>query len=106
MGESVTEIYFPRPLMYAKNPEGLEELRAYLLKFDKCQVEKENNINLPFFQYAWAGGYIWTRVKDIRVKSDLQEFGTLTNILAKVSNGKRGSLTFSVSEVKKTELLQ
>ncbi|MFT4801696.1 MAG: hypothetical protein ACI8QQ_002845 [Psychroserpens sp.] len=42
MGESVTEIYFPRPLMYAKNPEGLEELRAYLLKFDKCQVEKEN----------------------------------------------------------------
>jgi hypothetical protein len=67
---------------------------------------KGKYISVPFSQYAWAGGYIWTRVKDVRVKSYLQEFGTLTNVLAKASNGKRGSLTFSVSEVKKTELLQ
>ena len=38
--ESGTEIYFPRPLMYSKDPEDLKELREYLIEFDKRQKEK------------------------------------------------------------------
>ena len=35
VGEGGTEIYCPRPMMYMEDPEGLTELREYLLKFDK-----------------------------------------------------------------------
>lgn len=99
-GKNGTEIYFPRPLMYAKDPESLNELREYLLKFDKRQIEKENNINLPFSQYAWSGGFIWTRVKNVRVKSYLEKYEKPYNVLAKISLGKRGALRFNVSEAK------
>lgn len=71
-GKEGTEIYFSRPLMYVKNTEDLKELREYLIKFDKRQREKENNIDLPFSQYAWTGGFIRTRVPGVRVKSYLQ----------------------------------
>ena len=91
-GKSGTEIYFPRPLMYTKDPEDLKELRAYLLKFNKRQREKENNIDLPFSQYAWSGGFIWTRVPGVRVKSYLKEYEQPYTVLATVNNGKKGTL--------------
>ncbi len=34
--------------------EDLKELREYLIEFDKRQREKENNIDLPFSQFAWS----------------------------------------------------
>ncbi|NJM78453.1 MAG: hypothetical protein HC854_00250 [Flavobacterium sp.] len=46
--ENGTELYFPRPMMYLKDPEPLVELREYLIELDKRQREKENNIDLPF----------------------------------------------------------
>ncbi|WP_435416530.1 hypothetical protein [Polaribacter aestuariivivens] len=95
-----TEIYFPRPLMYVKDPEDLKELREYLIKFDKRQREKENNIDLPFSQYAWTGGFIWTRVPNVRVKSYLQEYEEPYNVLAKAISGKKGEFSFEVSDVK------
>jgi hypothetical protein len=61
-GVNGTELYFPRPLMYAEDPLELQELREYLIEFNKRQREKENNIDLLFSQYAWAGGFIWTKV--------------------------------------------
>ena len=66
-GENGTEIFCPRPMMYLKNPESLTELREYLTTFDKRQREKENNIDLPFSQYAWSGGFIWTQVPNERI---------------------------------------
>jgi len=95
-----TEIYFPRPLMYVKDPEDLKELREYLIKFDKRQREKQNNIDLPFSQYAWTGGFIWTRVPNVRVKSYLQKYEEPYNILANAIEGKKGEFSFTVSDVK------
>ncbi|GAA4951939.1 hypothetical protein GCM10023314_26750 [Algibacter agarivorans] len=103
-GPNGTEIYCPRPLMYAENPEVLQELREYLLEFDKRQGEKENNIDLPFSQYAWAGGFIWTKVPGVRVKSYLQKYEKPYDVVAKVLNGKRGALSFKVSEVKNVKV--
>tara|TARA_R110002072_G_scaffold69489_3_gene168602 strand:- start:1632 stop:3302 length:1671 start_codon:yes stop_codon:yes gene_type:complete len=99
-GENGTEIYCPRPLLYADDPEVLKELREYLLKFDKRQREKENNVDLPFSQYAWAGGFIWTKVPGVRVKSYLQKYEQPYDVVAKVATGKRGEFSFKVSEVK------
>ncbi|GAL68017.1 hypothetical protein [Jejuia pallidilutea] len=100
-GANGTEIYCPRPLMYTEDPEVLQELREYLVKFDKRQREEENNIDLPFSQYAWSGGFIWTKVPDVRVKSYLPKYENPYDVLAKVPSGKRGELNFKVSDVTK-----
>ena len=97
--ESGTEIYFPRPLMYCKDPEDLKELREYLIEFDKRQKEKENNIDLPFSQYAWSGGFIWTRVPGERVKPYLKKYDRPHEVLANVFEGKRGGKTLKISKV-------
>ena len=99
-GHKGTEIYCPRPLMYTEDPEVLQELREYLLEFDKRQREKENNIDLPFSQYAWSGGFIWTKAPGARVKSYLQKYEKPYNVLANVSKGKRGTFTFEASNIK------
>lgn len=103
-GINGTEIYCPRPLMYSKDPEILQELREYLLEFDKRQREEENNIDLPFSQYAWSGGFIWTKVPGVRVKSYLKKYEKPYDVVAKVSNGKRGAFTFEVSEIKNLKI--
>lgn len=97
-GEGGTEIFCPRPMMYFKNPASLNELREYLVEFDKRQIEKENNIDLPFSQYAWSGGFIWTQVPGERVKSYLGKYDTPQVVLAKVVEGKRGEHIIEVSE--------
>lgn len=96
-GENGTEIYCPRPMMYLDDSEVLTELREYLLQFDKRQREKENNIDLPFSQYAWSGGMIWTQVPGERVKSYLEKYDAHQTILANVHEGKRGEFTLKTS---------
>ena len=99
-GMKGTEIYFPRPLMYVEDPEQLRELREYLIEFKKRQKEPENNIDLPFSQYAWSGGFIWTKVPDVRVKSYLQNYEKPYEVLANVVNGKRGEFELTVKNIK------
>lgn len=94
-----TEIYCPRPMMYLKNQDSLAELREYLTSTGKRQVEKENNIDLPFSQYAWSGGMIWTQIPNQRVKSYMEKYDTAPTVLAKVIQGKRGENFFTVSDV-------
>lgn len=99
-GINGTELYFPRPLMYCKDPVELQELREYLIEFDKRQREKEHNIDLPFSQYAWAGGFIWTKVPNTRVKSYLKKYDSPYNILANISTGKRGDFVVEATGIK------
>lgn len=99
-GANGTEIYCPRPMMYLEDPEALRELREYLIKFDKRQREPEHNIDLPFSQYAWSGGMIWTQVPNERVKSYLDEYDVPPIVKAKVIGGERGGHTLKVSQVK------
>lgn len=98
-GKEGTEIFCPRPMMYFKDPESLKELREYLITFDKRQREKQNNIDLPFSQYAWSGGFIWTQVPNERVKSYLEKYDPKLNVLAKVLTGNRGGNTFTISKM-------
>ncbi|QGK73622.1 hypothetical protein [Flavobacterium sp. SLB02] len=99
-GEKGTEIYCPRPMMYLKDPESLAELREYLTTLDKRQREPDNNVDLPFSQYAWSGGFIWTQIPGERVKSYLDKYEPTPNSLAKVSSGNIGEHTINVSDVK------
>ncbi|MGE6355499.1 hypothetical protein ACQKCJ_16645 [Flavobacterium sp. NPDC079362] len=99
-GETGTEIYCPRPMMYFKDPESLAELREYLTTFDKRQREPENNVDLPFSQYAWSGGIVWTQIPGERVKSYLDKYEPVSNPLAKVISGNMGEHTINVSDLK------
>jgi len=99
-GENGTELYFPRPLMYNDDPAQLQELREYLIQFDKRQREKENNIDLPFSQYAWAGGFIWTKVPNTRVKPYLEKYNNPFNVLANIKAGERGDFILEASDIK------
>ncbi|MGB7392962.1 MAG: hypothetical protein WA913_01075 [Pricia sp.] len=99
-----TEIYCPRPMMYMDDPEMLTELREYLLQFDKRQREPENNIDLPFSQYAWSGGMIWTQIPGERVKSYLGKYDVPQNVLAEVSKGQRGEFEMTASEIKNLQV--
>lgn len=98
-GKEGTEIFCPRPMMYLKNQDSLAELREYLTTTGKRQVEKENNIDLPFSQYAWSGGMIWTQIPNQRVKSYMEKYDTPPTVLAKVIQGKRGDNVITVSDV-------
>jgi len=89
-GDNGTIIYCPRPMMYLEDPEALTELREYLIQLKKRQREPQNNIDLPFSQYAWSGGMIWTQVPGERVKSYLQKYDAEETILAKITKGQRG----------------
>lgn len=89
-GQGATEIYFPRPLMYLPDPPALQELREYLVAQNKQQREKANNIDLPFSQYSWAGGFIWTRVPGERVKAYLDDYHQPVTTLATAEAGQRG----------------
>ncbi|GAK94652.1 hypothetical protein JCM19298_227 [Nonlabens ulvanivorans] len=95
-GDNGTQLYFPRPLMYVKDPAPLTELREYLIEFDKRQREEVNNIDLPFSQYAWSGGFIWTKVPGERVKSYLKKYEKPLKVLAKVYSGDRGDFMITV----------
>lgn len=97
-GKNGTEIYCPRPMMYFKDPESLEELRTYLVELNKLQKEKENNISLPFSQYSWSGGIFWTQVPNTRVKSYLEKYDKAPEILGTISNAKRGNTEIFVDE--------
>jgi hypothetical protein len=99
VGEGGTEIFCPRPMMYLPDPKVLGELREYLVQFDKRQIEKENNVDFPFSQYAWSGGMIWTQVPGERVKFYLGKYDVPQTILAEVTKGNRGEKILYTSHI-------
>lgn len=98
-GASGTEFYFPRPLIYVPKAPELIELNEYLVALDKVQREKKNNIHISFTEWAWSGGYFWTRVKDERVKKYLDKYDAPTPTLAIPRKGRQGGKTFTVDDV-------
>ncbi len=95
-GANGTEIYCPRPMRYFNDPEPLAELREYLLTLNKRQIESENNIDLPFSQYAWAGGTIWVKYPEVRVKEYLEKYDKPVNVLTNLLKGKQGEKSIRV----------
>ncbi|WP_421876660.1 hypothetical protein [Marinoscillum sp.] len=98
-GTGGTEIFVPRPMSYFDDPPALAELREYLVALDKRQREKENNIDLPFSQYAWSGGVIWTRKAGVRTKAYLEKYDQPPSILASLERGKRGEKVISTTSI-------
>ena len=60
-GPGGSELYFPRPLKMIDKSTDFDELRAYLVREKKYQIEPEQNIDYLFTEYSWAGGMIFVR---------------------------------------------
>ncbi|MBT8038612.1 MAG: glycoside hydrolase family 55 protein [Gammaproteobacteria bacterium] len=95
-GEGGSEFYIPRPLLYATRPPELTELSEYLVKLKKIQREKDRNIELPYSPWSWTGGFFWTGVRGQRVKSYLADYDTAGPSPTRLTEGKKGALSFVV----------
>ncbi|OYQ31580.1 hypothetical protein CHU95_20780 [Niveispirillum lacus] len=58
-GPGGSELYFPRPLKMIDDSQDFHELRQYLVREKKYEVQPEHNINYLFSEYSWAGGMIF-----------------------------------------------
>ncbi|MEL6868367.1 MAG: glycosyl hydrolase family 28-related protein [Pseudomonadota bacterium] len=90
-GAGGTQLHFPRPLNQVDKSTSLDELRQYLVKLDKRQVEPEKNLNDYFMEYSWSGGFIWIQKPGVRTAPYLVEYDPPINKLADIEAGTRGS---------------
>jgi hypothetical protein len=93
-----TTLYYPFPLSTLPTPAAFKELDEYLIKFDKRQREKQNNVDMPFSLYAWSGGFIWTQSPNARGKAYLEEYDDFPEPLTVVTKGAKDSLSITVED--------
>lgn len=97
-GAGGTELHMPRPLQMVDRSNHLDELREYLLKYDKRQREANKNIDFLFSEYSWTGGFIWVQKKGTRAAAYLESKDPKPSSLAKALTGTRGETVIRVDK--------
>jgi len=100
-GEQGTTLFFPRPLRIVDKGESLKKLNEYLKKYDKRQREKHNNIDEPFSEYSWSGGFIWVQKDDTQAAPYLKKYDPKISILAHALEGRAGTRRVKVKKATK-----
>ena len=96
-GTGGTILHFPRPLKQVDRSTSLDELRQYLVKLDKRQVEPARNLDDFFSEYSWSGGFIWIQKPGVRAAPYLVEYDPEIEKLADIETGTRGARTIVLS---------
>ena len=96
-GPGGTLLHFPRPLKQVDRSPSLDELREYLVKLDKRQVEPDKNLDEYFSEYSWSGGFIWIQKPGVRTAPYLVEYDPEIEKLADIAAGDRGSQNIVLS---------
>ena len=99
-GPKGTNLHFPRPLQMIDKTDSLDELREYLVKYDKRQRVKNQNIDVLFSEYSWSGGFIWVQKEGTRAASYLESKDPQIIELANALQGEVGSKTVKVDDTK------
>ncbi len=86
-GKSGTKLHFPRPLKQVDKSTSLDELRQYLIKLEKRQVEPDKNLDDYFSEYSWSGGFIWIQKPGVRTAPYLVEYDPEIKKLADIERG-------------------
>ena len=97
-GSGGTILHFPRPLNQVDESASLDELREYLVKLDKRQVEPDKNLNDYFSEYSWSGGFIWIQKPGVRTAPYLVEYDPEIDKLADIETGTRGGQDIVLSK--------
>lgn len=90
-GADGTNLHFPRPLQMIDQTDSLDELREYLVKYDKRHRVKDENVDVLFSEYAWSGGFIWVQKEGTRAASYLESKDPEIIKLADALDGNRGA---------------
>ncbi len=96
-GPGGTQLHFPRPLNQIDKSTSLDELRKYLVKLDKRQVEPDKNLNDYFSEYSWSGGFIWIQKPNVRAAAYLEEYDPPIEKIAELTKAVRGSQFIEVA---------
>lgn len=97
-GEGGTTLYFPRPLAMVDDKSALDEIREYLIKYDKRQREKAKNLDVLFSEYSWTGGFLWIARQNARPAPYLETHDPDISKLTDIESGNRGGRTIVVDD--------
>lgn len=100
-GESGTEIHMPRPLEAVDKTSRLDELREYLVKYDKRQREPDRNLDELFSEYSWTGGFFWVQKPGTRAAAYLEAYDPPIEKLTNIKSGERGSRIVTVESAER-----
>ncbi len=103
-GPDGSELYFPRPLKLVDDSQDFAELRQYLVKEKKYEVQPEHNINYLFSEYSWAGGMIFVGPDRTRPASYDPAFDKRDPTLAKGVAGKQFDRTLTVDDTSRLKV--
>ena len=85
--EGGTELYMSRPLNQMDDGGALDELREYLVEYDKRERQPENNLDVLFSEWSWSGGFVWTRFPGGRHATYLEEYDRPIETVTEISSG-------------------
>lgn len=97
-GAGGSELWFPRPLKLIDQSRDYDELREYLVREKKQQVEPEHNIDYLFTEYSWAGGMILVAPAGSRPVSYDGSKDVRDPVLANGVSGKQFTRTLTVDD--------
>ncbi len=104
--EGGTEFYFPRPLKIVDTSDREDDLREYLKREAKYQVEPDQNINFLFSEYSWSGGFILVGPKKSQAVSYSANNEKRDAVLAQAVSGKQFAQQLTVSDTTKLKVGQ
>lgn len=93
-----TTLYFPRPLRLVDETQTLKELREYIRKENKRQVEKDRNIDYWFSEYSWSEGFIRVGIPGVRYAEYLPEYDTPPDIVTAGVSGSKWTRHLEVAD--------
>ncbi len=97
-GKGGTELFMPRPLNQMDDGGASDELREYLVKYDKRERQPDKNLDVLFSEWSWNGGFIWTRVPDGRHATYMEEYDREIDELGSIGAGVRGTKQMSMAD--------
>lgn len=95
-GPGGSELWFPRPLKLIDKSHDYDELREYMVREKKQQVEPEHNIDYLFTEYTWSGGMIYVAPEGSRPVSYDGTKDVRAPVLANATSGKQFGRTLTV----------
>ena len=97
-GEGGTELFMPRPLNQMDDGGAADELREYLVAYDKRERQPDQNLDVLFSEWSWNGGFLWVRTPGGRHATYLDEYDQPIVEVADIAAGSRGSRVLTVPE--------
>lgn len=97
-GEGGTEIFMPRPLDQMDDGGAADELREYLVEYDKRERQRDQNLDVLFSEWSWNGGFLWVRTPGGRHATYLEEYDQPIEEVTDISAGSRGAMTLTVPD--------